>query len=318
VVNPINTRIGGMLGALTVVLAASACMSGSLGAELARAQAPAGADDTAVGGLDTTGLGTVVDTTGSTVIDPGTAPPATTPPADPQAGQDDTAVGALDQTGLGTPVDETTQPATTPPATTPPATTPPATTPPATTPPATATAPSAPANPPAAPQPVIIINVPAAPSAPAPAAAPPATAPSISPSSSRPKNTKKHRKSAKRKASKKRHGRGNHHRGAKHGRRGGHRTMALMAFSSEGGPAAVGYGWDVARAATSSVSSEPKSASTTSSGGHSGPIATVQSSYPGARPRKNMNARITRTTPAWVHALRTPAPRVGAGGILAG
>jgi hypothetical protein len=31
-----------------------------------------------------------------------------------------------------------------------------------------------------------------------------------------------------------------------------------------------------------------------------------------------MNARITRTTPAWVHALRTPALRGGAGGILAG
>jgi hypothetical protein len=53
-------------------------------------------------------------------------------------------------------------------------------------------------------------------------------------------------------------------------------------------------------------------------GGHSGPIGTDQSSYPGGRPRKNMNARITRTTPAWVHAPRTPAPRGGAGGILAG
>jgi hypothetical protein len=31
-----------------------------------------------------------------------------------------------------------------------------------------------------------------------------------------------------------------------------------------------------------------------------------------------MNARITRTTPAWVHALRSPAFRGGAGGVLAG
>ena len=71
------------------------------------------ADDTAVGGLDETDIGTPVDETDTQEpADPGTDPGTDPAPAtDPDAGLDDSAAGGLDETDLGAPVDETDTPA---------------------------------------------------------------------------------------------------------------------------------------------------------------------------------------------------------------